>query len=176
VSHKYKTFEGKIYYVTLTVVGWIDVFSRKEHVYEIFENLKYCQEKKGLQLYAYVVMTNHIHLICSRECGTVNELLRDFKSYTSKRLVKMIDFSMEESRQEWLMHMFRFFGRGNSANEEFQFWQNGNHGIELNNPEILQQKIKYLHMNPVKAGFVEEPHHWIYSSAYPFSYLKVLEM
>ncbi len=176
MSDKYKTYEGNLYYVTLTVVGWIDVFSRKEYVYEIMKDLKFCQDNKGLELYAYVIMTNHIHLVCRRREGTVNDLLRDFKSYTSKKLIKIIDTNTQESRREWLMHMFKFFGRGNPSNEQFQFWQNGSHAIELNNSEIIKQKINYLHNNPVKAGYVEEPQQWKFSSAYELSELKVLEV
>jgi putative transposase len=79
-----------------------------------------------------------------------------------------------ESRKEWLMHMFKYFGKGNPANEVFQFWENGSRPIELNSPEILRQKMDYIHMNPVKAGFAEKPWHWKYSSAYEFSEVRVL--
>lgn len=174
MSHKYKTAEGKVYYVTLTVIGWIDIFTRKDYVEELISNIQYCQKNKGLNVYAYVIMPNHLHMVCSRETQTVNELLRDFKSFTSKKLISMVKQHPRESRKEWMMHMFRFFGKGNPANEVFQFWENGSHPIELNSPEILKQKIEYIHMNPVKAGFVEKPWHWKYSSAYEFSEIKVL--
>lgn len=176
MSEKYKTHEGKLYYVTLTVVGWIDVFTRKDYVYELIRNIKYCQEKKGLELYAYVIMSNHMHLVCRTETNTVNEVLRDFKSYTSKEIIKQVKENSRESRKEWLLYMFRYFGKGNSANKEFQFWQNGTHAIELYSLDLILQKINYIHLNPVKAGFVEEPHHWLYSSANPFSEIKVLDL
>lgn len=176
MSEKYKTEKEKLYYVTLTVVGWIDVFTRKEYVYEIMNNLKYCQEHKGLEIYAYVIMPNHIHLICKSIHKPLNQVLRDFKSFTSKKIIKMISENPQESRKEWLMHMFKFFGKGNSQNIEFQFWQNGTHAIELWSFEIIQQKINYLHNNPVKAGFVSEPCHYTYSSANEFGLLKVLRV
>jgi putative transposase len=176
MSNKYKTTGGGLYYVTLTVVGWIDVFTRKEYVYEIMKNIKYCQEEKGLELFAYVIMSNHIHMIARAKKGDLNILLGQFKSFTSKQLIKQIEENSKESRKEWLMHMFRFFGRGNSQNEEFQFWQNGNHAIELWKPEIIIQKINYLHNNPVKQGIVACPEDYIYSSANESSEIKVLEI
>lgn len=48
-----------IYYMTFTVVGWIDVFSRQQYRDIIIESLKYCQAHKGLHLHAYVIMSNH---------------------------------------------------------------------------------------------------------------------
>jgi putative transposase len=176
MSHKYKTVEGKLYYVTLTVVGWIDVFTRRDYVEEIIKNLKYCQENKGLEIFAYVIMTNHMHLVCRTNQGTINEVFRDFKSYTAKKLIKMISENQQESRQEWMMHMFRYFGRGNSQNKEFQFWRNGNHAIELWSENMILQKINYIHMNPVKARIVGEPQHYLHSSANEFSEIKVPEM
>ena len=176
MSDKYKTQSDKLYYVTLTVVGWIDVFTRKEYVYELFKNLKYCQENKGLEIYAYVIMSNHMHLIARSKDKPLNIVLGNFKSYTSKELIKQIEANSQESRKEWLLHMFKFYGRGNSQNEEFQFWQNGNHAIELCNSEVIKQKINYIHNNPVKQGIVAQPQHYIYSSAYEFSEIKVLEL
>ena len=90
MSGKYKTQAEKLYYVTLTVVGWIDVFTRKEYVYELMKNIKYCQANKGLDLYAYVVMSNHLHMIAKSDKQPLNILLGDFKSYTAKQLIMRI--------------------------------------------------------------------------------------
>ena len=78
------------YFVTLTVVGWIDIFTRRDYTDEIIKNLKYCQENKDLEIFAYVVMPSHIHLICRRNKGLLNDLLRDFKSYTAKEILKKV--------------------------------------------------------------------------------------
>jgi putative transposase len=176
MSETRKTFEGKLYYVTLTVVGWIDIFTRKEYVYEVLDNLKLCQERKGLEIYAYVIMSNHVHLIARTNNGRLNDLLGSFKSFTAKKLIGMVENNQQESRQEWLMHMFKYFGKGNPQNKEFQFWQNGNHPIELYSPKVIKQKIKYLHNNPVKQGIVARPEDYLYSSANEFSYLKILSV
>ena len=141
MSDKYKTQEGKLYYVTLTVVGWIDIFTRKEYVYELMKNLKFCQENKGLEIYAYVIMSNHIHMIARSKDVPLNILLGNFKRFTSKQLIKQVEENSQESRKEWLLHMFKFYGKGNSRNETHQFWQNGNHSIELWSAEVIKQKI-----------------------------------
>lgn len=91
MSDKYKTEAEKLYYVTHTVVGWIDVFTRKEYVYALMKNMKYCQGNKGLELFAYVVMSNHVHMIAKAKDQTLNILLGNFKSYTSKQLIKQIE-------------------------------------------------------------------------------------
>ena len=176
MSDKYKTESEKLYYVTLTVVGWIDIFTRKEYVYELMKNIKYCQQNKGLELYAYVIMTNHLHMIAKSQTQPLNILLGNFKSYTAKKLIEQIEQNPEKSRKDWLMHMFKFYGKGNTQNEEFQFWQNGNHGIELWNADVTKQKINYLHNNPVKSGIVAHAHEYLHSSANEFSEIKVLEL
>ena len=176
MSEKYKTEADKLFYVTFTVVGWIDVFTRKEYVYELMENIKYCQKNKGLELYAYVIMSNHLHLIAKTQDLPLNIVLGSFKSFTSKRLIEMIETNQQESRKEWMMRLFEFHGKSNSQNEHYQFWQNGNHPIELWNPHVIQQKIDYLHNNPVKQGIVARPEEYLYCSANPMSEIKVLKL
>jgi len=160
-----------IYYVTLTVVGWIDIFTRKEYVYEIINNLIYCQKNKGLEIYAYVIMSNHLHLIMRTNIGTLGELLRDFKSFTAKQIIKMVEDNQQESRQEWLICMFKYFGK--RQHQDYQFWQHTNHPIELYSAEVIRQKINYIHNNPVKCGFVACPEHYLYSSANELSEIKI---
>jgi putative transposase len=176
MSDAYRTYPGKLYYVTLTVVGWIDIFTRKEYVYAIIENLKYCQANKGLDIYAYVIMSNHLHLVCKVRDESLNDVLGDFKSYTAKQLIKMVEEHPQESRKEWMTHLFKYFGRGNSQNKEYQFWKNGNHAFELWSNEMIKQKIDYIHNNPVKAGLVLKPHHYLNSSANEQGPLAVLKV
>ena len=138
----------------------------------LVKNLQYCQQNKGLEIYAYVIMSNHIHLIARVSNGTLGELLRDFKGYTAKQIIKMIENNQQESRQEWLIYMFKYFGK--AKHQDYQFWQHKNHPIELYSAEVIMQKINYVHNNPVKCGLVASPEHYLYSSAYEFSDIKVL--
>jgi REP element-mobilizing transposase RayT len=115
---------------------------------------------------AWVLMTNHVHLIIRRKGeNRIEDILRDIKKFTSVKIIEEIKLNPEESRKEWLLKIFEEKGRANTQNEHYQFWQHGNHPIELGNNEIMEQKIEYLHNNPVEAGFVIEPLHWKYSSA-----------
>ncbi len=101
MSSKYKPGEDAIaHFVTFSVVGWIDVFSREIYK-EIFVNsLKYCQESKGLTLHAWVIMTNHVHLILSTNTNKIEDIVRDLKKYTSKQIIKAIQENPTESRKE----------------------------------------------------------------------------
>ena len=166
MSSKYKVGEDAIaHFVTFSVVGWIDVFSR-ENYKEIFVNsLKHCQENKGLKLHAWVIMTNHVHLIISSNTNKIEDIVRDLKKYTSKKIVAAIQENPIESRKEWMLNLFSFAGKSNSNNTEFQFWKQEYHPIELNSSEKLKERLDYLHENPVRSGLVWEPCHYKYSSA-----------
>ena len=166
MSSKYKVGEDAIaHFVTFSVVGWIDVFSR-EYYKEIFVNsLKYCQENKGLKLHAWVIMTNHVHLIISSQTSKIEDIVRDLKKYTSKKIIAAIQENPIESRKEWMMNLFSFAGQNNNNNTEYQFWKQDYHPIELNTAEILKERLDYLHENPVRSGLVWETWHYKYSSA-----------
>jgi len=167
MSNRYKiTDPHGIHFITLTVVGWIDIFSRKKYRDMIIENLKYCQENKGLLVHAYVIMTNHIHLVVSsNEQSKLTDILRDFKSYTAKSILNDIPKNKLESRKGWLMYLFGYFAKKNRRDYEHQFWQSDNHPIELTSTKFIRQKIDYIHNNPVRAGWVSYPQHYIYNSA-----------
>ena len=164
-----------LYFVTLTVVDWVDVFTRAEYKQYLVENLAYCQEHKGLEIFAYVIMTNHVHLIGQTTGGTMSDLLRDFKSFTSKGLFQLISDNPRESRRDWMRQIFIRHGNINGLNKEFQVWQNGNHPtlLSINLTEIIQQKVDYIHNNPVRAGIVSEAGMYLYSSAHPQNPLSV---
>ena len=152
MSEKYKTYNGGLFFVTLTVVGWIDVFTRRANAEELLANLNFCIKQKGMLVYAFCLMPSHLHMICTAE-GDLSPILRDFKSYTSKQIIKLIEQNPEESRKEWLLHLFRYFGRMNKHNSEFQFWQQHNHPIDLTDTAMLIQKQEYIYMNPVEQGW-----------------------
>ncbi|WP_247237918.1 REP-associated tyrosine transposase [Telluribacter sp. SYSU D00476] len=174
MSELRKTYEGGVFFLTLTVVGWMDVFTRPLYVNEIVKSLQFCQQKKGLELYAYVIMTNHLHLIARRTEGELSEVLRDFKSFTAKQLLNLLLTNPQESRKDWMEMVFRYHGATTQQNDRYAFWQKTNHPIELTSPSVILQKIEYIHQNPVRAGFVQEPHEWQWSSANPQSPVKVL--
>jgi putative transposase len=110
MGFKYKITEGNVYFVTLTVVDWIDVFTRKNHKLAIIESLKYCQQHKGLEIYAYCLMSSHLHMIAAGEEDiNLSDILRDFKKFTSKEIIKLVK-EEPESRKEWMLNRFEYSG------------------------------------------------------------------
>jgi REP element-mobilizing transposase RayT len=163
------------YFITLTVVGWIDIFTRRCYCDVVIDSWKYCIEQKGLEIFAYVIMPSHIHMVTRSLNGELNKILRDSKSFTSKKILGLIEKMPGESRREWLLHMFKYFAKFQKQNKTYSFWQKTNHPIELNYPEIIDQKIAYIHNNPVESGYVTNPESWYYSSACGGSPLKVVD-
>ncbi|GAB3822394.1 transposase [Pontibacter rugosus] len=173
MSRNYKIRDQtKLYFVSFAVVNWIDLFVRREYKQVVVESLKYCIKHKGLEVYAWCIMSSHVHLLIGSNIELIGSniepiegILRDMKRHTAKVILNMLEEHNQESRKEWLLWMFRRAGSSNPSTDIYQFWQHHNHPIELHNNLIMQQKLDYLHQNPVEAGFVEEPWEYLYSSA-----------
>jgi len=171
MSAGYKIYDSKaLHFVTFSTVQWVDALSRPVYKDIVIDSLRYCIVNKGLNLYAYVIMSNHVHLIISAREGTqLSDILRDLKKYTSKRLIKAIENNPQESRRSWILWLFRSAGQANSNNKNYQFWQHDNHPVQLSDNQMMEQRLHYLHENPVKAGLVFEPHQYVYSSAVDYA-------
>ena len=167
MSSKYKIRNHQaLHFITFAVVRWIDALSRPGYKDIIIESLEYCIEHKGLSLYAYVIMNNHVHLIASAKEGfNLSNILRDLKKFTSKELLKIIESNVQESRKNWMMWLFKSEGSNNNNNKNYQFWQQDNRPIELSTNKMIDQRLEYIHNNPVVEGIVFEAHHYKYSSA-----------
>ncbi len=166
MSGKYKVGDDAIpHFVTFTVVGWIDVFSRECYKEEMLESLRFCIRNKGLVVHAWVIMTNHVHLIVSTNKNRIPDLVRDIKKYTSRQIIELIMQHPQESRRDWMLNIFSFVGKGNKNNKDYQFWQLNYHPVELNTSEKSDKRLRYLHDNPVRSGLVREAWHYKYSSA-----------
>jgi REP element-mobilizing transposase RayT len=160
------TDQNAIHFITFSVIQWVDALSRPQYKDIIVESLIYCQKEKGLNIHAWVIMSNHVHLICSaKEPFLLSDILRDFKKYTSAQLLKTIEDNTQESRKSWMLWIFKKAGNHNKRNEHYQFWQHDNHPIECSTSDILETRMKYLHENPVKAGIVYHEEEYVYSSA-----------
>jgi len=154
------------HYMTFTVVGWIDVFSKKAYKEVLIETMKFCIANKGLSLHAYVIMSNHMHVIMSAKEGhQLSDIVRDYKKHTAKSILDMIQRNKEESRSEWMIKLFKYFAKYNKNNKLYQFWQRENKPIELSSPKWINQKLAYIHLNPVRAGIVSRAEDYLYSSA-----------
>ena len=169
MSRKYK-FHNKsgAYFVSFATVNWIDVFTRDVYLNILADSIDYCRKNKSMELYAYCFMPSHVHFIFRSSIDQPSELLRDFKKHTAKKVLNAIIENPEESRKEWLLWMFERAGKKNSNTSKYQFWQHHNKPIELWSPDVLKQKLDYIHNNPVVSGFVIDQVDWKYSSARNF--------
>ena len=160
-KHKFLNPDGA-YFVTLTVQNWVDVFVRNRYKNILVESLAYCQKHKGLEIFAWCIMSSHAHLIIRAKDGggfLLPDILRDFKKFTSKEILKAIEENPQESRKEWLLPMF----------ENGKFWQQGNYPIEVWTNKVIYQKLDYIHENPVQEGVVYSPEQYVYSSAIDYA-------
>lgn len=148
---------------------WIDVFTREEYFAIVTDSLDYCRKNKGMEIYAWCIMSSHVHLTFRAKANNPSALLKDLKTYTSKQLQKAIAEHNQESRKEWMLWLMERAGLKSSNVKHRQFWQQHNQPVELWSAAVIDQKIDYIHNNPVEAGFVSEPEHWKYSSAIDFS-------
>jgi len=167
-KYKFRNTEGT-YFVSFATVYWLDVFVREEYFNVFTNSLEYCRKEKGMELFAWCVMPSHVHLIFRDKNNNPGRLLKELKTYTSKQLHKMIESHPRESRKEWLLWMMKRAGKQNSNIKNHQFWQQHNQPIELCNSEIFEQKLNYLHANPVESGFVVNLEDWKYSSGIDYA-------
>ncbi len=146
------------HFVTFTVHQWVDVFTRQDYVDIFLNSLRYCQKEKGLLVYAWVVMTNHVHLILRSEKEPLSDIIRDIKKFTSSQILKAIDNNPKESRKRWLLWLLQ-------KDNKRIFWQAGYHGEEIMTANFMQSKLDYIHNNPVRAGWVSIAEEYTNSSA-----------
>jgi len=158
MAETYRVYDpGGVYFVTFTVHQWVDVFTRPVYIELLLENLRYCQKNKNLEIYAWVIMSNHCHLIISVTEGDLSDFIRDFKKHTAKVLVKAIENNENESRREWLLLLLK-------KDKKIWFWESGYHGEEIRTKPFFDSKMKYIHLNPVRAGIVEKEEEYLWSS------------
>jgi len=157
---RYKiTDQDGVFFVTSTVVNWIPVFTKRIYFDTIIDSLKFCRKNKELKLHAYVIMENHIHMVAS--APDLSGTLRALKGFTARQILELL----KEDNDRYLLNEFAFYKQANKANSQHQFWQEGFYPKLIASPEMLHQKIEYVHNNPVKRGYVDAQEHWRYSSA-----------
>ena len=166
MSRKYKfRDQDKLYFISYSLVYWIDLFIRSEYRTILLDSWKYCMKEKGLDIYSWVIMTSHAHMIIGSHGDKMEKIMQDMKTHTSQKLKHAIKQHPRESRREWLLEMMTRAGTANRNNNTFQLWQQDNHPIELMDAKMAHQKLNYIHDNPVAAGFVDRPEDYLYSSA-----------
>jgi putative transposase len=171
-GYQIRNQEG-IHYLTFQVINWMDVFTRKVYRDILIDSFIYCRQHKGLNIHGFVVMSNHMHCILSSNVSNLSGVVRDFKTHTSKAIIAEMQLP-GESRKEWMLGQMKYYAKTNKRNSEHQFWTQENHAVELYSNKFKDQKLDYIHNNPVRAGIVEEPWEYIYSSARAYCDMKCI--
>jgi REP element-mobilizing transposase RayT len=141
----------------------------------VLDSIRFCQKEKGFELFAWCIMSNHVHLIArAKEGFHLQHIIRDLKKFTSKQITRQIEDNTQESRKSWLLAIYKSAGEYNSNNTSYQFWRQDNKPIELYTPAVIKQKLEYIHDNPVEAGIVDNPEDYVYSSARDYAGIKGL--
>ena len=157
---QYKIYrEDYPHHITSSVVGFAPIFGIPKAADIILSGLSFLRNERAVRLNAYVIMEDHIHAILQGKDLAIK--MGRFKSYTARKIIDLLQ-NRKSSRR--LRH-FRIFKRKHKKDRRHQFWQEGFHPKEIVGDAMMQQKIAYIHQNPVKRGYVEKPHHWRYSSA-----------
>ena len=157
---RYRIFETEYpYFLTCTIVGWLPVFTRPEAVEIVLDSWRYLQRKRGLRLFGYVILENHLHMIASApELGTA---MQNCKSYTARRIVDLL----ERRAAHVLLRQLRAHKLRHKTESRYQVWQEGSQPKQIASEEVMWQKLEYMHNNPVERGYVDDPLDWRYSSA-----------
>jgi len=157
---RYKIHEkSNPHFLTCTIVAWLPVFTRRETVQIVLDSWKFLQEKERLTIYGYVILENHLHLIAA--APDLSKEIGDFKSFTARAIIDLL----KESNASTLLQQLEYFKLRHKVDQSYQLWQEGSRPKQIQGDEMMLQKLEYIHDNPVKRGYVDEPVHWRYSSA-----------
>ena len=158
--NRYRIYEpGAPHFVTFTVLEWQPIFTRPATVEILLDALRFRQETRGLKIYAYVILENHMHAVLQAE--DLAKEIHSFKSYTAGLLLQCL----KEHGAQRLLNLLEYFKKAHKKDRRHQVWEEGSHPQWIQNEAMLLQKIDYIHQNPVKRGYVDQPEHWRYSSA-----------
>ncbi len=158
--NRYKILENQHpHFLTSTVINWLPIFSNPAVAEIVLASLKFLQQQQRLTIYAYVIMENHLHLIASS--NNLPKQIANFRSYTARSI---IDYYQAQNKHYMLTQLKQYKLR-HKIDRDYQLWQEGAHPEQIQGETMMRQKVEYIHYNPVKRGYVDDPTHWRYSSA-----------
>ncbi|HPP76259.1 MAG TPA: transposase [Armatimonadota bacterium] len=159
MSQSYRVAEaGYPYFITSTVLHWISIFSRDDYFKVLVDSFNYCIKNKGLIVHAYVLMPNHFHAVLTQSEGKLSDVVRDMKRHTAKTVGLKLE---PDGRLMWL----RSFHNAAKTPDGIKLWKDEFHPEQIYSQKFFEQKVDYIHNNPVRAGYVVDPCYWKYSSA-----------
>ena len=157
---RYKIYEPTHpHFVTCTILHWLPIFTRQESVQIVIDSLKFLQEKDNLKLYAYVILENHMHMVVQSD--DLSKSMESFKKYTANQILKLLKVGNVTT----LLEQLKFYKKAHKRDKEYQIWEEGYQPKLIQTDAMMMSKIKYIHENPVKRGYVDDANHWRYSSA-----------
>jgi REP element-mobilizing transposase RayT len=106
-----------------------------------------------------VILENHLHLIAS--APELSNAIKSFKMYTARQIIDLLEFHGATV----LLRQLRALKRRHKTDSEYQVWEEGSKPKQIGGDAMMLQKLEYMHQNPVKRGYVDDPVHWRYSSA-----------
>ncbi len=151
--------ENYPYFITSCVVGKLPLLLNPKINSIIIDGLRFLIKERSIRLYAYVIMPDHIHFIA--EGKDLAKHVSSFKSFTARRIID----HLEEENFEDTLASLRNNKLKHKIDREYQLWSEGFHPKQISSDLIMEQKINYIHHNPVKAGLVATELDWEYSSA-----------
>jgi putative transposase len=160
--YKFVEKEG-LYFITSTIVEWIPVFTSRTYFEIVINALQYCMANMDLNLYAYVILDNHFHLVAF--APEFSRMIASLRKFTARKIIDQLNID----KKVWLLNQLAFYKKTYKVESDHQIWQEGVHPELIQNPGMFLQKIDYIHKNPVKRGLVDVPEHWRYSSARNYS-------
>jgi len=163
---RYRIYEDTYaHFLTCTVVGWLPIFTRREAVEIILDSWRFLQRERGLDLFGFVILENHLHWIAAAPQLTAS--VKNFKSYTARKIVDLL----ERRSAHTLLSQLESEKLKHKIQSDYQVWQEGSHPQQIQGDETMLQKLEYMHNNPVERGYVDDPLHWKYSSARNYAHL-----
>ena len=151
--------DGYPHFITNTVVAWLPVFSQPRFAEVVLNSWRFLQQERGIKILAFVIMENHLHWIATR--NQLGRRVGEFKSFTARSILN----AMKELNYETLLQELKFFKLQHKTGQEHQLWQEGSHPKAIESDQVMRQKIEYIHNNPLRREYVDDPVHWRYSSA-----------
>ncbi|GGE61102.1 transposase IS200 family protein [Pedobacter psychrotolerans] len=146
-----------IEFFTATCLNWQNLLLEKRHKEIVLDSLKFLVKENRIWLYGYVIMPNHIHILWSKQDEWIEKSIQQqFLKYTAQQ----IKFNLIANFPEQLRNY-----KSTQADRQYHFWERRPYNATILTREIFEQKLEYVHYNPVKKGLCLESHDYEYSSA-----------
>ena len=175
-DHKKSNDQQACYFITFNVVDWVDIFVRPAYKQVITDSLNEYIAYKGLVVYAWCLMSNHLHLVAQVKKGlSFAVVTRQLKKSIARKMMEVIE-SEPDPRKEWMLSRFENFSQCLRRLDKYPLWQECNHPvhIEPGNRQALLEHVHYIHENPSRDKIVEFPEEYLFSSARDYAGMKGL--